>query len=69
MTDQDTDWAAGFTGPLLTATTPGRKRDDREPALAAAPNTGPAARRLLLAAAATPGDRGHARVRIGGGAG
>jgi hypothetical protein len=128
MSGQDTGWASGFTGPLLTATAPGRKRDDREPArscflpaermvtrgtvliaehgyltailtmplrtlvtqpgharnnlmsvsdwpgrrtaarLAAAPDTGPAARRVLLAAAAGPGDRGHARVRIAGGA-
>ncbi len=129
MSGQDTGWAPGFTGPQLTATTPGRKRDDRKPALycllpvermvtrgtvliakhgyltatltmslrtlvtqpsharnilmsvsdwpgrrtaarlAAAPDTGPAARRLLLAAAAAPGDRGHARVRIAGAAG
>jgi hypothetical protein len=66
MSGQDTGWASGFAGPLLTATTPGRRTASR---LAAAPDTGPAARRLLLAAEATPGDRGHARVRIGGGAG
>ena len=40
---------------------PGRPADT---GLAAAPDTGPAARRLLLGAV-NAGDRGHARVRAG----